>query len=458
MKKLNPFGFAHHVALMAVVVLIGVGGSAYMVLTHADSCTATSDPVSVATSDTTCTPTSDPVSDPTTPVGPQLGCVINGVPANPAYGTKLAPTVTITNSGDQASTPITATEAFGVGNDAGNGHGAAPEVSIPAIDPGASYVGDLYGYTVPYADEFTTHGGYQVSSDQYQLGCEANFVLPVQPLSYNATCSVGNIATTVTSGASVAPTVTVKNTGTGPLTPQFSYSYLATQSGQNSPAKIATMGTIAAGQSATLNLPAYALSAPYSQPYRFSVTSQTKGVNFTCTKTFNVTVPVIQSLTVNPTDWKVLTNSAVTTDGSHGSVVKISKKVGAVSGVYTTNTAVKTSTYPNGTPLPKVLKFVQADFGRPATVCVNVRGIYAGSQLVLAVTNSVAWHQVNGSSISYMTRTFSVNTTYAKRCFDYTIASKADYLAHDAVNGPNIWVRNAGGSTLYVDSVTVNLR
>lgn len=39
-KKLNTTGFAHHMAIVLVVLVIGIGGTFWLIKEHADSCTA----------------------------------------------------------------------------------------------------------------------------------------------------------------------------------------------------------------------------------------------------------------------------------------------------------------------------------------------------------------------------------------------------------------------------------
>ena len=68
LKKLDVRGFSHDIILLLFVVIFAIGGVAYLVASHADTCpTPTSGVVSTTTSgSTTCPPVSAPVSAPTT--------------------------------------------------------------------------------------------------------------------------------------------------------------------------------------------------------------------------------------------------------------------------------------------------------------------------------------------------------------------------------------------------------
>jgi hypothetical protein len=117
LKKLNARGFAHHFLIAVVVVGVAVGGTYYLIASHADSC---SDPTSGATADATsapvtspaCTPVTSPVTSPVTaptlpPTPPPAyngQCAILGVTTVVKKGSVVSPKVAITNLGTQAFT------------------------------------------------------------------------------------------------------------------------------------------------------------------------------------------------------------------------------------------------------------------------------------------------------------------------------------------------------------------
>lgn len=290
MKKLNPFGFAHHVVLMAVIVLVGIGGSAYLIMSHADSCTGTSDPTSGATA------TSDPVS-----------------------------TVTCTATSD----PVSA-------------------VSDPGTSPTYSY-----------------------------------------------TCAISGVPTSIASGGSVTPVVTLTNTGTASVTPTISYAYQTVNS-PNPTAALLNAPAVASGQSVSVKLNSFTAVSKFTTTDKLNVSVAAKDIsNPTCNSpTFVVNVPPIHSVTIKPADWQNLVKASVVTDATKGSALKVS---------YTGSA----STLAGKASIAKLTDFTQANAGHKASLCVDGKASLGSSKLSLALSKV---ESVNS------TKTFTLRSTYTSQC------------------------------------------
>jgi len=447
LKKLNARGASHIIALMAVIVLSGIAGSYYLMMSHADSCTGTSDPSAMSdpVSAPDCSAVSGPVSG---PVGAQISCVIDGVPQNPVYNTTVWPKVIFTNNGDQTATGVTASEGLGFDDGQGHGMGGAQDVSLQDLAPGASYTDtSLPPYTVKYASSAIVEGTYSVEfSNTSFTPCKVSFSLPLQPLSYNASCTISNLAN-ITQGASVAPTITVKNTGTGPLTPQFIYWYSGQYASLTKQVPV-TMGTIPGGGSASVTLSKYAPHTGYTSNVKLNILSQVKGVSFTCNKSFTVSVPLIKSVTVYPGNWQTLHKNAVVKDGSHGDVVRLMR--GSYTQMSTSKyilvSQTKNSTTYKTIALTKLAAFVQADLGHKVQACVTARSQAKSDQLSLDMN----WMTTSTRNERH---TFKLTSKYQKMCYSFTL-TKDGYGA----GGAEITNGEASGYYRYLDNITFTLQ
>jgi hypothetical protein len=320
-KKLDARGFAHHLILVAVVLVVAVGGTYYLVDSHADTC-----------------PTSGPVSgsDCTPPLTYLAGCSISGVPATIQSDTDFTPHILVTNVGTGLITP---TINYSVVNAQTNSGG------VGSIGPQTS--------------------GSLASTDQIAPGISQSFIVLqryIPPVNVAATYSL-NVSVTVSGNGS-------------------------------------------------------------------SSTS-------TCSAPFSVVLPLVQSVTINPTDWQTLTHASVTTDKPQGSVIKLNAS--------TKSSLSSVSTNQGTTLLGKLVAFMGADYDQKAQLCVTARS--TGSSQLSVVLQGPA-----GQSATVASLTASPKTTYSASCVNFTIGNYK-------TNSGTITVQNNAGSAIsYVSKVTLTLQ
>ncbi len=172
-KRLDTKGFSHEVILVLVVVMVAIGGTYYLVASHADSCSGMSDPVSGVTSSPSssptsspnCTPTSSPTSSPASSPLTYLGkCSISGIANVVKSGTAITPKVLVTNIGTGSIGPkLNAFYHFPGGNSAhqyvtiayGLAPGASKTVTLAKYVPKTSATAS-YRYTITGTDSNST--------------------------------------------------------------------------------------------------------------------------------------------------------------------------------------------------------------------------------------------------------------------------------------------------------------
>jgi hypothetical protein len=321
--KLNARGFAHHFILMALIVLTGVAGSYYLLVSHADSCTGTTDPTT-GMSDPTCT-----------------------------------------------SDPVTA------------------------------------------------------------------------PLTYSVSCVIGSVPSTVKTGTTINPKITLTNTGTGAISTKLTYHYessvLLTKDTEIAGADLA------AGQSSTVSLPSYVATSKFNTTYKvwasvwmsYTVNGGGYGTSVSCNKLpFNITVPTIASVTINPSDWKWLYHASVVTDSPKGNVLKISS-------------GGEASTSPSGNDnLAKLTNFAQADNGKQVSVCMTARL----GNLNTSNTISMGLPWVRNSSYNY-----ALKTNYTKACKTITLPAISAGAWMPPAASANISLGNSNAANAFVDTMTLTL-
>ena len=127
-KALNAKGFSHDLVLVLIVVVMAIGGTYYLVASHADSCPPVSAAVSDATSSPASSPTCTPVSSPTSApdsspvVTPTLAgnCSLTASPNPIASGQNATITITVNNTGNTSFTPsLNAAQQWYTGTTAG---------------------------------------------------------------------------------------------------------------------------------------------------------------------------------------------------------------------------------------------------------------------------------------------------------------------------------------------------
>jgi len=202
MKKLDMRGITHDVVAIAFVVVFAIGGIAYLVASHADSCSsAASGPTSSPVTSVACITASGPVAGQDTLSGT---CALSGVPTNPSYGQQISPNVTFTNTGTIALTPnaIVNVETFG---DSGDRGGKGGPVTAPALGLRQSVtVSTGFQYTVPYSSASTRRLVFSVISSNPKFSCPVTTTLPLQA----QPSSTSSTTTNSTSPAKTSTTVT----------------------------------------------------------------------------------------------------------------------------------------------------------------------------------------------------------------------------------------------------------
>lgn len=273
-----------------------------------------------------------------------------------------------------------------------------------------------------------------------------------------ATCNISNVGTSVATGISIAPNVTLTNTGSVPINIGNSTNLTLEIAGKGSTTLSSfsiIAGAIPVGGSAVQTTTAYKVvsmfptnaTLSYMQylgyvNYQTDVSAQTLPVR--CGKTFNITVPTIANVQVNPSDWQKLKSASIVTDSPKGNVVRLSNASG---------NEMDTSTYPNSsiTPgvLPKLDKFLEANAGHQVKLCAVMR---AGSSSTVKIDVMHASTTTNGitKSVSY-----SLGNSYSTKCFNFTIG-----LIGAKTYAPgfgNVRMSVTGGSAAFIDAVTLTL-
>jgi hypothetical protein len=229
LTRLNARGFSHDLIMVAFVAVFAIGGVAYLVASHADSCsTEASGPISGQP----CDPTSGPVT-----ADAAGECEIHGVPAHLDAGQVINPYVTVKNTGTKEFTPnITYRfQTFGAtvnGNvEPGVGYSGSDSAEGP-IAPGGTVNFNLRQYTGEYASNKGTEIGYTVNSDNPAFHCLSDMAkLPTPtsstppPTRLAGSCEIHGVPAKLNPGQILRPYVTVKNTGSQAFTPSVTYRF-----------------------------------------------------------------------------------------------------------------------------------------------------------------------------------------------------------------------------------------
>ena len=161
------------------------------------------------------------------------------------------------------------------------------------------------------------------------------------------------------------------------------------------------------------------------------------------------------TVVIAPTDWLTVKRSSIVTDSSKGSVMKLNPFISDSkkdTGGIVVSIGPATRTYINGKPLAKLHNFITEHFGQPATICMTARASKANSMFAL-----VGWGlDPNHLGFDKYPR---FGTSYEKKCYDFTIISKANFEKYHPKDAPEwLEVQVESGFTGYLDNVTISLR
>lgn len=224
--RLDARGVAHHFLLAIVVVGIAIGGTYYLIRSFADTC-GTSDPTSSVSDPVTgvsdpvtapanCVGASDPVTSPV--AATKLSCAISGVAAQPTYGSKVTPTVTIYNYTAKKAAAFKAVESY-----TGVGVATKPTttvLAIPALAAGKTYTAKFNGvFTIPYVTNTT--GSYNTASFTITGSGSANTTFRCTksvslPTKIAASCTITGLPKSAPAyGSSITAKVAITNKSAG---------------------------------------------------------------------------------------------------------------------------------------------------------------------------------------------------------------------------------------------------
>jgi hypothetical protein len=180
LKKLNAKGFSHEILLVAFVVIFAVAGVAYIVASHADSCSNGGTAAAKVNSNggvsaPSCSAVS--VSGPVAKV--KATCKITGVTSHPKYNQTLSPIVAITNHNSRiAFVPRINNDFFLGTTQQPYQKGGGETVDLGMLLPKKTITYKLNPFVVVARSSNNTLGTYKVSSVGPQFSCTAHFVLP----------------------------------------------------------------------------------------------------------------------------------------------------------------------------------------------------------------------------------------------------------------------------------------
>ncbi len=187
MKKLDMRGMSHDILIVAFVAIFAISGVAYLVASHADSCKPTSGPMSGpasgAVSGKDC-PTSGPVSGPLAAT-----CSIKDVPRLAAYGQVIIPTISVTNTGKSAFSPVVLSTITDIGSRARTSTNKT--ITLNLTQPGQTTTAALDSYTVPYSSNSVSKRLYDGTSKTPLFYCARQVVH--LPLPGRSTRVVGRV-------------------------------------------------------------------------------------------------------------------------------------------------------------------------------------------------------------------------------------------------------------------------
>lgn len=456
--KLNARGVAHHFLLALIVVGVAVGGTYYLIASHADTCDTSeptsgieSSPTSDPDSSPVCNPDSGPVTAPaSSPETLSATCTINNLPDSIMAGSTIKPSISVTNTG---TTPLAPSMiSFVSGN---NSTSYFKEANLPIIQPGASVSASLgsyktaanyYGIAGVYA-----HSDLNKSAADADFNCQKNFT--VTNPTYTLSCSISGIPTNVKHGQSFTPTITIKNTGTGTLYPDFStYYYIGTNSGVLSRnQQTVKLSALRGGTSVSKKLAKFTISETYNSKFNLKIWGggyknsnySSSLAGFNCTKGYTLSVPAVKSVTIYPSDWKLNKYNTLAKDGSHGSVVKMTlPNYAALKGI--TSTVSKLNT------------FVGANLGKNIELCATAKTPpHNGSD------NGLTFYPGFDKSIHSISWNFG--SSYSKKCATFPAKKTTDFGWHGFTSsGLNALLDGPHGADLgsigYLDNVTLTAK
>ena len=173
-KKLDAKGFSHDILLVAIVMVVAIGGVGMVVSSHAATCPKTS-------TKTGCKVVSSPVSSAKKAVA-SARCSIKGVPSRPKYGQTISPYVAVTNRSHKIGFVPTIAANFSLGNrKQPNLKGGGETLTLGNLLPGKTEKHNLNSYVAEYRSSTVTTGTYKVTSTIPKFSCTAKFTLPAVP-------------------------------------------------------------------------------------------------------------------------------------------------------------------------------------------------------------------------------------------------------------------------------------
>jgi hypothetical protein len=180
LMKLNARGFSHEIVLVMLVVIVGIGGSAYLVLSHADSCAPVSSPMSSPASSPSC-PVSNPASTPVSSVALAGSCGVNlNVSTSPKFGKLVQPKFTVYNTGDASFAPSVKLAYWGHGVHNSSTLLKTVGMAIVTVNPGSSTnATSALTYKVPLATSKLSTVTFRVTNTtKLSFTCAATMTLP----------------------------------------------------------------------------------------------------------------------------------------------------------------------------------------------------------------------------------------------------------------------------------------
>lgn len=179
LKPMNARGFSHEIVLVMVVVLVGILGSAYLVMSHADVCSTPSSAASDAQSGPVSDCTTSGVVSANVPTG---SCTIALSPSTPVYARSEHASVTVKNSGK-----FNFTSAVNVSYTTYNSAGTptvhdTTSLTFPTLKPQQSAtLKDSYIALVPYSSATAVRATFKATSAANTVpsfSCQASYNLP----------------------------------------------------------------------------------------------------------------------------------------------------------------------------------------------------------------------------------------------------------------------------------------
>lgn len=181
-KALGVRGFSHELVLVAVVLVVAVGGTYWLVASHADTCSGASTPTTSAiTSSPVTSPGCTPVTSASSPTSVAVvskgSCVISGVPAAITKNSVFTISVSVWNLGTTTWRPAV-TGTFSVNNGYKASLRAATQPFLPAPIAGhLSSTRIVLGSSKGMNTAGATRGTITASSLSPKFSCAKSFAV-----------------------------------------------------------------------------------------------------------------------------------------------------------------------------------------------------------------------------------------------------------------------------------------